>query len=188
MSTLPNHLLRACPTRNSSAPAATRRKNPATGAGCPQASEKCPTFSYNLEMIDLDAPIVPGKSAAGVLVGSLINEVLAGAHPHSTTKLVSGEKHDLGTVKVWAKDGVVIQVGVFSGYRGMLQPGIRIGSTISEVQDSFGCSVQEDEEDTLVVATSPGWCFETEEWRNPRTVDNNRDARIVSIFVFASRQ
>jgi hypothetical protein len=137
---------------------------------------------YNLAMIDLDAPIVPAESAAGVSLGSVVNEVLAGVHSHSTEKVSSGEKHDLGAVQVWTKDGVVIQVGVFSGYRGVLQPGIRVGSTISEVEDSFGCSVQEDEEDNLVVATSPGWCFETEEWRNPKTVDNNRYARIVSIF------
>jgi hypothetical protein len=90
----------------------------------------------------------------------------------------------LGLVKVWAKDGVIIQVGVYSVYRGMLHPGIRVGSTISEVEESFGCSVEEDEEDNLVVPTSPGWYFETEGWKAPQTVSNNRNARIVSIFVF----
>jgi hypothetical protein len=139
-------------------------------------------------MIDLDASIVPGKSAAGVLVGSIVSELPATVPSQSTTKMPSGEKHDFGAVKVWAKNGVIIQVGVYSGYRGSLQPGIRVGSTISDVEDSFGCSVKEDEEDKLVVPNSPGWCFETEEWRNPQTVSNNRNARIVSIFVFSCHQ
>jgi len=135
-------------------------------------------------MIDLDAPIVPGQSAAGVLVGSAMSKLLSAAGEHSTTKLSGSERHDFGVVKVWAKNGVIIQVAVYSGYRGTLQPGIRIGSTISEVEKSFGCSVQEDEEDNLVVPTSPGWSFETGEWKGPQTVSNNRNARIVSIFVF----
>ena len=85
-------------------------------------------------MIDLDAPIVPGKSAAGVFIGSVVNELFARVD-HSTTKLSSGERHDLGTVKVWAEDGVITQIGVYSGYRGVLQPGIRVGSTISDVEE-----------------------------------------------------
>jgi hypothetical protein len=83
---------------------------------------------------------------------------------------------------------MIIQIGVYSGYRGVLQPGIRVGATISEVEQSFGCSVEQDEEDNLVVPTSPGWCFETEEWKSPQTVSNNRDARIVSIFIFGFPQ
>lgn len=135
-------------------------------------------------MIDLDAPIIPGKSAAGIFVGSDVSELLSTVGAHSTTKLSDEARHDLGLVEVWTKNGVIIQVGVYSGYRGMLHPGIRVGSTISEVEESFGCSVEEDQEDNLVVATSPGWCFETEEWTAPQTLSNNRNARIVSIFVF----
>jgi hypothetical protein len=139
-------------------------------------------------MIDLDATIVPGKSAAGVSVGGAVTELLATVHSQSTTRLAIGEKHDLGSVKVWAKHGVIFQVGVYSGYRGVLQPGIGVGSTISDVEDSFGRSVQEDEEDNLVVPNSPGWCFETEGWKSPKTVGNNRNARIISIFVFSCPQ
>src|SRR5689334_19788729 len=112
-------------------------------------------------MIDLDAPIIPGKSAAGVFVGSAASELLSTVGAHLTTELSAKERHDVELVKVWSKDGVIIQVGVYSGYRGMLHPGIRVGSSISEVEESFGCSVEEDEEDNLVVPTSPGWCFET---------------------------
>ena len=136
-------------------------------------------------MIDVDAPIVPGKSAAGVLIGSAVRELLATVDAQSTTKLPEVEEYDFGTVKVWTRDGVIDQVGVYSGYRGVLQPGIRLGSTIADVEESFGCSVQEDEEDNLVVPNSPGWCFETEGWKRPQTVRDNRYARIMAIFVFA---
>lgn len=100
-----------------------------------------PEGRYNSGMIDLDAPIIPGKSAAGIFVGSAVSELLSTVGSHSTTKLSDEERHDLGLVKVWTKDGMIIQVGVYFGYRGMLYSGIRVGSTISEVEESFGCSV-----------------------------------------------
>jgi hypothetical protein len=32
---------------------------------------------YNKDVIHIDAPIVPGKSAAGISIGSLVSELLA---------------------------------------------------------------------------------------------------------------
>jgi len=139
-------------------------------------------------MIDNSAPIVPGKSAAGISIGGLVKEMLTTATTRSTTNLSSGERHDLGEIKVWAKHGVITQIGVYSGYLGVLEPGVRIGSTIAEVEECFGCSVEEDEEDNLVVPNSPGWCFETEQWATPQTVSNNRNAKITSIYVVKPRQ
>jgi len=134
-------------------------------------------------MIDLGAPIVPGKSAGGVFIGGFVSELLTPLRAQSTATLSSMEKYDLGAIKVWAKNGIISQIGVYSGYRGALKLSIRIGSTIADVEDSFGCSVQEDEDDNLIVPNSLGWCFETEEWKKPQTVSNNRGARIVAIFV-----
>jgi hypothetical protein len=130
-----------------------------------QPPEKAATIQA---MIDLDAPIVPGRSAAGVAVGSAVSDLLSTVGAHSTMKLSGGERHDLEAVKLWTKDGVITQVGVHSGYRGILQPGIRIGSTISEVEKSFGCSVQKDEEDNLVVPSSPGWVLKPKNGRGRR--------------------
>jgi hypothetical protein len=135
-------------------------------------------------VIDIDAPIVPGKSAAGFSIGSLVSDQLPAIRPQSTTNQSKHETHDLGIVKVWANGDVVYQIGVYSGYRGALPSGVGIGSTIADVEDFFGSLVQEDDEDNLVVPDSLGWCFETEEWGAPQTVSNNRKARIVSIFVF----
>jgi hypothetical protein len=139
-------------------------------------------------MIDNDAPIVPGKSAAGIFVGGLVSELLATDPTRSTTKLSDSEAHDLGAIKVWANDGIITQIGVYSGYRGVLEPGVRIGSTIADVEEHFRCSVEEDEEDNLVVPNSPGWSFEAEQWATPQTVSKNRHAKIISIYVFKPRQ
>lgn len=135
-------------------------------------------------MIDHEAPIVPGKSAAGISIGGLVSELIATAPTRSMTKLSSGETHDLGAIKVWANDGVITQIGVYSGYRGVLEPGVRIGSTLADVEERFGCSVEEDEADNLVVPNSPGWCFETEPWTTPEAVSKNGNAKIISISVF----
>jgi hypothetical protein len=129
-------------------------------------------------MINLDAPIVPGESAAGILVGSDIRD-LVGEVP----ALSKSSKHDFGPVKVWSSGKTIKQVGVYSGYRGSLGAGIHIGSTIDEVQHVFACEVQEDEEDNLIVPCSPGWCFETEHWTGNHTVKESKDARITAIFV-----
>ena len=139
-------------------------------------------------MIDIRAPIVPGKLAAGISIGGLVKELRTTVTTQSTTKLSSGERYDLDVIKLWVKNGVITQICVRSGYRGVLENRISIGSTIGDVEERFGCSVEEDEEDNLIAPNSPGWCFETEEWAKPYTVSNNRNAKITSISVFKTRK
>ena len=57
-------------------------------------------------------------------------------------------------------------------------------ATIEEIEAHFGRSVEEDEDDNLVVPGSPGWCFETEQWIEGRILGQNRKARVVEIYVF----
>ena len=113
-----------------------------------------------------------------------MTEFLSLNHPQSTTQLADAEEHDFQAIKLWAKNGIVTQIRVYSGYRGILESAIRIGSTIADVEDCFAFSVEEDEADNLIVPNSLGWCFETQAWGDPKTVANNRNARIVAIFVF----
>ena len=113
-----------------------------------------------------------------------MNELLLNIPPLEKTRLSLGEKYDLGSIKVWVENGIVTQVAVYSEYRGMLESAIHIGSTIAEVEAFFGYSVEEDEDDNLIVPGSSGWCFETEHWREPQVAWNNRNTRIVAIFVF----
>ena len=134
-------------------------------------------------MIFLDAPILPGLSAAGIRLGSSKAEVLELAIPKSIERLGDGaEKLDYGSVTVWTRSGVVDQVGVSGGYSGKLRGCIGLGDSIANIQAAVG-PVTEDDEDNLVVLELPGWCFETTEWKAPRTDQVDPSALVTSIFV-----
>jgi hypothetical protein len=128
---------------------------------------------------DLDAPIVPGISAGGILIGHIAH--LRGG----IAKLSSGREivDQFQSLKVWSAAGRVIQVGVYDGYRGLIEGRIGIGSSIVDIEEWCGCSVTEDAEDNLIVAARPGWCFETEPWTGGHSVTMNRNARVTAIFV-----
>jgi len=138
-------------------------------------------------MPDLHATIVPGRTAAGIVVGTPVSELdLAGA---SFAQLQDGiSVCHLGPVRVWIRNGVVDQVGVQGAYSGSIErSGIRIGNTLRDVVEALG-PIFEDDEDNLVVRGVPGICFETEQWRGEpggETVDQNLDARITEIVVFS---
>jgi hypothetical protein len=136
---------------------------------------------------DLDAPIIPGKSAAGIAVGSTVKDFILRAVPTLTTELSSGVvRYEFGpVVKVWVRDGVVDQVGVYVGYHGLLDGKIGIGSTIAEIEDWCGSQVEEDEEDNLIAPGRPGWCFDTEYWVGDLTVSTNRNAAVNQICVLS---
>jgi len=136
-------------------------------------------------MIDLEAAIVPGVSAAGILLRSDLTS-LPPEPPVSEDKRLTTELvlRDFGPVKVWLNKDRVVQVCVLGSYKGTLRKEVSIGSTIAEVGAFFGRAVIEDAEDNLVVPDSPGWCFETEEWGGTQTIEENFNARITSICVF----
>jgi len=138
---------------------------------------------------DIDAPIVPGKSAAGILIGTESKSLLSEAQPTATKQLQDGViRHEFGpVVRVWTRQGVVDQVGVSVGYKGLLDGKIGIGSTIAEIEDWCGCPVEEDEEDNLIAFGRPGWCFETDAWVGDHTVSSNRNAVVNAIFVIPIR-
>ncbi|MFN3652066.1 MAG: hypothetical protein ACK47B_21020 [Armatimonadota bacterium] len=134
-------------------------------------------------MLDLDAPIVPGLCAAGISLGESAETILAW-RPNRESILPDGcTRLEFGPVHVWLKDQAVMQIGVYRGYTGRLAERIGIASTIAEVESLLG-PVIEDEEDNLVVAAVPGWCFETEEWVRQGGPRKNTVSRIVGIFVF----
>ncbi len=136
-------------------------------------------------MIQLDAPILPGERAAGIRVGEPIARLLEAHQPEAHVPLQEGrERFHFGPVWVWAENGRITQVGVSRGYSGRLAGRIGIGSTVRDVERLIG-PIGEDDEDNLVVVGSPGWCFETEPWRPGTALEDNRDARLSWIFVFA---
>jgi len=137
----------------------------------------------SVKLPDLDAPILPGISAAGIKIGSEIKELLDQARPMITEDRSAHMLYDFGSVKVWSSGGLISQIGVYAGYRGCLDNRICIGSSIADVEARCGCQVSEDEEDNLIAIGRPGWCFETEAWVENHTLERNRSARVTAIFV-----
>ena len=134
-------------------------------------------------MLDLNAPIIPGYSAAGIRVGQPITEVLLQAPTPVFEILPTCTVYRFGAVWVWAQDGAVHQVGVFDGYTGTLPSGVCLGMPLVEVQRRMG-PVVEEWDDTLMVQGSDGWCFDTTVWDKGWEVEQNLEARLVEIFVF----
>ncbi|GAA3920580.1 hypothetical protein [Hymenobacter algoricola] len=138
-------------------------------------------------MLDLNAPILPGHSAAGIRLGQPVAEVLRYAPAPVIETLSTVTVYRFGAVAVWARDGMVDQVGVFDGYTGSLPSGVCLGMPLVEVQRRMG-PVVEEWDDTLMVEGSDGWCFDTGAWANGWEVEQNLEARLVEIFVCTSKQ
>jgi hypothetical protein len=133
---------------------------------------------------DLDAPIVPGVSCAGILVGTEMGALSSVPEPALRSDQIY-RFHHFQSVRVLSVRGIVVQVGALEGYRGLLDGKIGIGSTIAEVEEWCACRVEEGEDDELVATGMSGWCFETDEWKGNHTVAMNRESRITAIFVHA---
>jgi len=133
-----------------------------------------------MRVLALDAPIQPSVGAAGININAPAEEL---PKPKTREQLPELEVLDFGSVQIWLRAGRVDQIGVRKGYRGRLNGTIGIGSSIRDVEAAIG-PVSEDEEDNLIVLRSPGWCFETEQWRGHDLADNG-DAPITYIWVFA---
>ena len=135
-------------------------------------------------MFDLNAPIIPNISAAGIKIGQSAAKILAAATPASINQIENGQQLCFENVNVWTKNGLVDQIGVYAEYQGTIKGIIGIGSTMSDVQAAFG-KIIEDDEDNLIIVGIPGCYFETEEWKHGHNIENNLDSRLIEIFVFA---
>ena len=117
--------------------------------------------------VNLDAPILPGKSAAGIELGwteARVIEAMGSAaqrevihNPWVATTSVLVKLH-VPEVAAWIEDGVVGQIGVFDGYRGLLASKFAIGCRVIDLQE-LG-EIGEDECDNLIIRGVPGLCFD----------------------------
>jgi hypothetical protein len=135
-------------------------------------------------VFNLDAPIVPGKSAAGISIDDSIEAILLQVQPFTITDLSQEKRYQFGSVSLWVNnEGKIKQIGLYPGYRGKIAELIGIGSTISEVIGSLGVVV-EDEDDNLVVEGSPGWCFESSQWQLSPSGVPDTSATVTEIYIF----
>ena len=137
-------------------------------------------------MLNLNAQIIPGHSAAGIRLGQPMVDVLHHTSAQEVEVLPPLTVYRFGAVTVWARDGLVDQIGVFASYTGTLPTGV-VGMPLVEVQRRMG-PVVEEWDDTLMVEGSDGWCFETGPWMNGWEVAQNLDAQLTEIFVNFCKQ
>ena len=141
--------------------------------------------------MNIEAPIVPGESAAGIQLGSPIEEVLKEQEPHFISEKVANPlvllpiitRYRSAMVDLWVRDGIVDQIMVHGGYRGTLMDKIGLGSTIADIERDIG-AWEEDEEDNLVIRDLPGVGFEIEGYFPGLKDPAFRHAPIKEIYVF----
>ena len=119
--------------------------------------------------MNIEAPIVPGRSAAGIQLGSPIEEVLnehknafsSGEVVNISPSFPLNIRYRSAMVDVWAVEGTVEMIMVHDGYRGKLMGKIGLGSTFADIERYIG-AWEEDEEDNLVIRDFPGLFFRVE--------------------------
>lgn len=140
--------------------------------------------------LDLDAPIVPGKSAGGCHIGQSIEDLpaLDGKQwprepildyrglPTGQTILRSD------AVDLWVtQEHVISQIGVHGAYRGKLFDWIGLGMTIDDIERLVGpCA--ENIEDNLSIYGIRGFVFDVE-WR-PHQSNPHLDFQLPEASVF----
>lgn len=139
-------------------------------------------------MLDTEALIEPGRGLGGVLLGTLVADLLATADPLRVIEIPGEDDdqeavtiHSFGAIRTWSVDGRVVQVGAFEGYGGRTAAGIGIGTTLAEIQSEHGDVAPLGAEAMVTVPSVPGVGIETTAWAAPDAPDPS--AHVIQIFV-----
>jgi hypothetical protein len=125
-----------------------------------------------LSRLDLDAPIVPGRSAGGCQIGQSIESLFALEWEEWQGEPITDFSGNLtgltvfrtDAVDLWvSEEGVISQIGVHGPYRGKLFERIELGMTIDDIERLVGPCAQ-DVEDNLSIYGIRGLAFDVE-WR-----------------------
>lgn len=144
-------------------------------------------------MLDLDAPILPGRGAAGIRLGDRLENALRACAGLFTEAHVgnaclcdpwSASVFRSACVDLSHRDGRISQITVHDGYRGRLCSAVGLGSTPSEIARAIG-PWEELDADVYGIAGLPGLAFGVAGWFVTAAHPGLRDARIREIAVFA---
>jgi hypothetical protein len=137
--------------------------------------------------MNLDAPILPGKSAAGINLGSSIRDVIAVEKPDRIQQLMACDTFTFGPVKIWAgKNGLITEICVGNSCNATTPQGVRVGMNLRQIEQKIG-EPYEDEEDVLQIRGIPGLALETTPWKEEYSSHAGRfdpDAVVTHLFVF----
>jgi len=154
-------------------------------------------------VLNLDAEIVPGVSAAGITIGQSVAAILKANSPDSIEQRIGCRVLKFGSVwafekynALWGGDdtgttGVVDQVCVHAGYRGKIAGSLGIGSRLSDIEAALGALEHVDgaypEEYQLDLGTpwcATDWCLEVEKGSPLMGESGWREARVACICIF----
>lgn len=139
--------------------------------------------------IDLNAPILPGHSAAGIRLGEPIDTVIAGPPYNDVENFTPTHFHyRLGCIDLWAEEDVITQIGVSFGYQGRLNGTISIGSSLSEMEADVGGIIL-GEIGSLAISNLDGFCFSVKGQTDSFTmIDVKPEMQIAWMFVHSETE
>lgn len=116
-------------------------------------------------IIDLCAPIIPGKSAAGFVLYERVPSSFHGLMPVKREVSDIFGPLDLYTVvtpevKIMVHQQVVVSIKVYSGYVGKLCEEVGVGDLLADLEHTVGPWL-EDDEDNVVIPSLPGVAIDT---------------------------
>jgi hypothetical protein len=135
-------------------------------------------------MLDLYAPIVPGKATGGIRLNQDIQEILDAegeVFVLAASKTIHGNPeytvYRSESIDLWVHGNAITQIAVHGNYKGKLLEAIGVGTPLDEVVKLVGPLVLDDE-DNVVPEKIGGICFEYDV--------SSKQSPITDIFIFSS--
>jgi hypothetical protein len=140
------------------------------------------------EVYDLSAPIVPGKSLGGILLGAPADSLIPHLDILDEETIGKGHiRYEIDSMDIWVKDSVVVQLSAMDDYTGTIDGKVSIGSTIHKTVNTVG-PLTENEDGHIIATKSEGVKFSTDNWIEASDSKLNLAVNIIQtlteIFVF----
>jgi len=125
------------------------------------------------QVIDLTASILPGKSLAGITLGTAANTLIPQLEILAEYTEEPGLVHyEIDSVDIWVKDGVVVKLAALDNYTGKIDNQVGIGSTVQKTFKVLG-PLAENKKGEIRATQVQGLGFGTDGWIEARTQEMN---------------
>lgn len=125
-------------------------------------------------MFSLDAPIIPGKRAAGIAINADFHLVTRDLQIDFSVDDSNPIRYHSPNVDIWLHNNRINQIMVHGEYKGKFMERITIGTPLDTLKEIGNLAL--DREDNLVIVEYPGICFEYDV--------GSPDSPITEIYVF----
>ncbi len=144
--------------------------------------------------INLNAPIVPGKSAAGFRLGILRSEIDKEVMKQFRYQEVKNDyleaadrtkKYLTDDVILWFEHDTLTQITVMGNYKGLAAKSVGIGNTLGDFEIPFGDVRHDREVSAFVFGNLDGMCVESEDGDvNETRTDILRGKVVKAIYIY----